>query len=72
MKGDYEDFHALKAAENKANSKPIFRIPRLKDRKGEKWIPAFAGMTNNKYLCLSAFICGLCLFFGAYSCEFMP
>ena len=22
MKGDYEEFHALKAAENKANSKP--------------------------------------------------
>jgi len=22
MKGDYEDFHALKAAKNKANSKP--------------------------------------------------
>jgi len=23
MKGDYEDFHALRAAKNKANSKPI-------------------------------------------------
>jgi len=25
MKGYYEDFHALKAAKNKPNSKPIFR-----------------------------------------------
>jgi len=24
MKGDYEEFHALKATKNKANSKPIF------------------------------------------------
>jgi len=26
MKGDYEEFHALTAAKNKANSKPICRI----------------------------------------------
>ena len=26
MKGYYEDFYALKAAKNKANSKPIFSL----------------------------------------------
>jgi len=29
MKGDYEEFHALKAAKNKANSKPILFSPQI-------------------------------------------
>jgi len=28
MKGDYEEFQALEAAKNKANSKPILNLPR--------------------------------------------
>jgi len=28
-------------------------------------------MTNNNYLRLSAFICGLCLFLGVNWCEFV-
>jgi len=33
MKGDYEEFHALRWRKNKPNSKP------------KNWIPACAGMT---------------------------
>jgi len=53
MKGVYEEFHALRRRKNKANSKPISMAG-----SGADWIPAFAGMTNNKYPRLSALICG--------------
>jgi hypothetical protein len=53
LKGDYEELYALKAAKNKANSKPISNAG-----SDAEWIPAFAGMTNNKYPRLSALICG--------------
>jgi len=52
-KGYYEDIHALRRRKNKANSKPISMAGSDAD-----WIPAFAGMTNNKYPRLSALICG--------------
>jgi len=35
MKGDYEEFHALKEAKNKANSKPIGGIGR---KSGTRWV----------------------------------
>ena len=45
IKGDYEEFHALKATKNKANSKPISNAG-----SDAEWIPAFAGMTNMESL----------------------
>ena len=45
MKGDYEEFHALRRRKNKANSKPITNAG-----SDAEWIPAFTGMTNMESL----------------------
>jgi hypothetical protein len=45
MKGDYEEFYALRQRKNKANSKPISNVGL-----DVAWIPAFAGMTKMESL----------------------